>query len=46
VKELERIAQLRREGRHAEADQALEKFRRENPQYKIPDALWEQVKPR
>ena len=46
LKELERIAQLRRDGRHGEADQALEKFRSENPQYKIPDALWEQVKPR
>jgi len=46
TKELERIAQLRREGRHQEADEALEKFRKENPSYKIPDALWEQVKPR
>ena len=45
-RELERIARLRREGRHAEADAALEKFRRENPSYRIPDAMWEQVKPR
>jgi len=45
-KELERIVQLRREGRDAEADKALEKFRKENPDYRIPDALWEQVKPR
>ena len=45
-RELERIAQLRRDGRHAEADAALEKFRRENPSYRIPDATWEQVKPR
>ena len=42
-RELERIAVLRREGRHVEADVALDKFRRENPAYKIPDALWEQV---
>jgi hypothetical protein len=46
VRELERIARLRKDGRHAEADAALEKFRRENPAYKIPDALWEQVKAR
>ena len=45
-RELERIARLRRDGRHAEADEALEKFRRENPSYRIPDAMWEQVKPR
>ena len=45
-RELERIARLRREGRHAEADEALEKFRRENPSYRIPEAMWEQVKPR
>jgi hypothetical protein len=46
VRELERIATLRREGRHAEADKALEEFRRANPAYRIPDPLWEQVKPR
>ncbi len=46
VRELERIATLRREGRHAEADAALEKFRRDNPGYKIPDTIWERVKPR
>jgi hypothetical protein len=46
VRELERIAALRREGRHAEADKALEEFRRLNPDYRIPDAVWEQVKPR
>ena len=45
-RELERIATLRREGKHAEADEALAKFRRENPDYRIPDATWEQVKPR
>jgi hypothetical protein len=46
VRELERIATLRREGRHAEADKALEEFRRANPAYRIPYPLWEQVKPR
>lgn len=45
-RELQRIAQLRRDGRHAEADAALEKFRKHHPGYKIPEALWEQVKPR
>ena len=44
-RELERIAKLRGEGRHAEADEALERFRRENPAYRIPDAMWERVKP-
>ena len=46
VRELERIAALRREGRHAEADKALVEFRRVNPDYRIPDPVWEQVKPR
>jgi hypothetical protein len=46
VRELERIAQLRRDGKQAEADEALAKFRREHPDYRIPDPLWEQVKPR
>ena len=45
-RELRRIAELRREGRHAEADEALKKFRADHPDYKIPEALWEQVKPR
>jgi hypothetical protein len=46
AKELERIAQLRRDGRDAEADEALAKFRRENPDYRIPDEVWLRVKPR
>jgi hypothetical protein len=45
-RELERIATLRRENKHVEADEALAKFRRENPDYRIPEAIWEQVKPR
>jgi hypothetical protein len=44
-KELQRIAQLRRDGKHADADEALRIFRRDNPDYRIPDAMWEQVKP-
>lgn len=45
-RELERIAKLRSEGRHEEADKALEAFRRAHPAYRIPEALWERVKPR
>ncbi len=45
-RKLERIAELRREGRHAEADEALARFRREHPGYAIPPATWDQVKPR
>jgi hypothetical protein len=46
TRELERIAKLREENRHEEADKALEEFRRANPEYRIPDAIWERVKPR
>jgi hypothetical protein len=45
-RELERIARLREDGRHAEADKALEEFRRDHPRFRIPDALWERVRPR
>lgn len=44
--ELDRIARLRAEGRHAEADKALEEFRRRYPDFRIPEAEWERVKPR
>src|SRR5438105_743581 len=44
--ELERIAALRAQGRDAEADKALDEFRRTHPGYRIPDAMWERVKPR
>jgi hypothetical protein len=37
--ELERIAKLRAEGRHDEADKALAEFRKRLPDYRIPDAL-------
>ncbi|HET7730980.1 MAG TPA: hypothetical protein VFK48_13195 [Usitatibacter sp.] len=43
---LERIAKLRADARHAEADKALEEFRRVHPQYRIPEPMWERVKPR
>ena len=45
-KELERIAQLRRDARNAEADEALARFRRDFPDYRIPDEVWEKVRPR
>lgn len=44
--ELERIAKLRAEGKDADADRALDDFRREHPGYRIDDAMWERVKPR
>ena len=46
TRELEAIAKLRAEGRHEEADKALEEFRRKRPDYRIPEAMWERVKPR
>ena len=46
ARELERIAQLRTEGKDSEADAALEAFRRRFPGYRIPDAVWDRVKPR
>jgi len=45
-RELERIAQLRREGRHEEADKALAEFRKRHPDYRIPDAMRERVERR
>jgi hypothetical protein len=44
--ELERIAVLRAAGRHAEADKALEEFRRRFPDYRIPDPIWDRVRAR
>jgi hypothetical protein len=44
--ELERIARLRAEGRHAEADKALAEFRRRYPDYRIAEAMWERIRPR
>ena len=44
--QLERIARLRGEGRHEEADKALEQFRRAHPDYRIPEDTWSRVRPR
>lgn len=44
--ELERIAKLRENGQHAEADKALDEFRKLHPGYRIPEAMWERVRPR
>ena len=45
-RELERIARLREAGSHAQADEALAEFRRRRPDYRIPEGMWERVKPR
>jgi hypothetical protein len=44
--ELERIAALRRDGKHEEADKALAEFRKRHPDYKLSDALRERVERR
>lgn len=44
--ELERIAQLRAEGKHEEADKALAEFRKRYPDYKIPDEMLRRVERR
>jgi hypothetical protein len=44
--ELERIAQLRRDGKHDEADKALAEFRKRFPDYKMTDAMRERVERR
>ena len=43
---LERVAALRREGRNKEADDLYAEFKRRFPDYRIPDAMREQVLPR
>lgn len=43
---LERIAELRRAGRHEEADKALAAFRQRHPGYRIPEAMLEKVERR
>jgi hypothetical protein len=45
-KELERIAQLRRDGKHEEADKALAEFRKRHPDFKIPAPMLERVERR
>jgi hypothetical protein len=44
--QLQRIAAMREAGRVQEADEALARFRERWPDYRIPDALWQRVKPR
>lgn len=44
--ELERIALLRREGKHDEADKALADFRKRRPEFRIPEATLERVEKR
>lgn len=46
LRELERIARLRAEGKDDEADAALEAFRRAHPDYRIEPAMWEKVRRR
>ena len=45
-KVLERIAALRRDGRQKEADDLYAEFRKRFPDYRIPEAMREQVLPR
>lgn len=42
-RELERIAELRRQGKHDEADKALAEFRKRFPDHRIPDVMRERV---
>jgi hypothetical protein len=44
--ELERIAELRKQGKHDEADKALAEFRKRYPEFKIPPAMLERVERR
>jgi len=43
---LERIAELRKEGRHDEADKALAEFRQRYPDYRISDEMLQKVERR
>ena len=40
---LERIAELRKEGRHEEADKALAEFRQRYPDYRISEEMLQKV---
>ena len=42
-RELERIAELRRQEKHDEADKALAEFRKRNTDFKIPESMRERV---
>jgi hypothetical protein len=43
---LERIAELRSRGKHAEADKALAEFRRAYPDYRLSEVMRERVEGR
>ena len=43
---LERIAELRRQGKQDEADNALAEFRRRFPNYRIPEEMLKKVERR
>lgn len=45
-RELERIAELRRQGKHDEADKALAEFRKNHPDFRIPEPMLERVERR
>ena len=45
-KQLERIAELRRQGKHEEADKALAEFRKRFPDYRISQPMLERVERR
>ena len=45
-RELERIAELRRQEKHDEADKALAEFRKRYPDFKIPESMRERVERR
>ena len=45
-RELDRIALLRAQGQHDEADKALAEFRKRYPEYKIPEAMRERIERR
>ena len=45
-KKLERIEALRKAGRDKDADDAIARFRREHPDYRIPEPTWERIRPR
>jgi hypothetical protein len=44
--ELERIAELRRQGQHEEADKALAEFRKRHPDFRIPEEMLRKVERR
>jgi hypothetical protein len=45
-RELERIADLRRQEKHEEADRALAEFRKHYPEFRIPNAMLERIERR